>query len=394
MGNQNTSRMLLMGLLGSITVLPVLILPNLVGSVVDEFGFSETQASTAASLNFVAGALIALVMAFNIRSLNLRTVAIASLILAGVSDFLSGYTGDNIYLFMTMRALAGLGQGAAYTAVMSSIARNHDPDRGYGMLMTMQFGISGLGLYLIPIILPTAGIQGMFWGLTAMDFIGVFMAMKLISANRTIDSHVHDEGDLSQVEWKVIFSGAAVMVILGLCFLETAMTAQFSFTERVATQRLEIPPETVGGILAIASLLGVPGGFGCVLLGTRFGRSIPLFIGLVSSIVGIAIMALAQDVFMYSISAYILGFTWAFTLPYYQAAQAALDPHGSVVAAGSFSGTMGNAAGPGLAGMAVLYGGYDAVLVMSGIMLVISIFCIPNLIFKLKKAQESNAAIC
>lgn len=393
MGFHMTSRMLLMGLLGSITVLPVLILPNLVGSVVDEFGFTETQASTAASLNFIAGAIIALIMAFQIRRLDLKKVAVYSLLLAAVCDFLSGLTGDNIYLFMTMRALAGLGQGAAYTAVMSSIARTDDPDRGYGMLMTMQFAISALGLYLIPIILPVSGIQGMFFGLTMMDLIGVFMAFKLISADRVIDKNIYDEGDLSQVEWKVIFSGAAIMVILGLCFLETAMTAQFSFTERVATQRLQMSPETVGGILAIASLIGVPGGFGCVLLGTRFGRAIPLFIGLVASIIGVTLMAFAQDALMYTISAYILGFTWAFTLPYYQAAQAALCPHGSVVAAGSFSGTMGNAAGPGLAGMAVLFGGYNSVLLMAGIMLLISIFCIPNLIFKLKKVNVATEVI-
>lgn len=388
MRSKNVMRMLWMGLLGSVTVLPVLILPNLVGSVVDEFNFTETQASTAASLNFIAGAIIALVMAFNIRSLNLQKIAVVSLLLAAVSDFLSGYTGDNIYLFMIMRALAGLGQGAAYTAVMSSIARTNDPDRGYGMLMTMQFGISALGLYLIPMVLPIAGIQGMFIGLTAMDLIGVFMALKLISSKRGTDVNVHDENDLSHVEWKVIFSGAAIMVILGLCFLETAMTAQFSFTERVATQRLEMSPEAVGSILAIASLLGIPGGFGCVLLGTRFGRAIPLFMGLATSVVGVTLLALAKDPFMYTISAYILGFTWAFTLPYYQAAQAALCPHGSVVAAGSFSGTMGNAAGPGLAGVAVLFGGYNAVLLMAGAMLLVSIFCIPNLIFKIKKFES------
>ena len=175
MGSKITMRMLWMGLLGSITVMPVLILPNLVGSVVDEFGFTETQASTAASFNFIAGAIIALFMAFKIRSLNLKTVAIASLLLAAVSDFLSGYTGDNIYLFMTMRALAGLGQGAAYTALMSSIARTDDPDRGYGMLMTMQFGISALGLYLIPMILPISGIQGMFTGLSLLQFFGYYL---------------------------------------------------------------------------------------------------------------------------------------------------------------------------------------------------------------------------
>jgi len=393
MGFQISARMLWMGLLGSITVLPVLILPNLVGSVVDELGFTETQASVAASLNFVAGAIIALVMAFRIRSLNLQKIAIGSLLLAAVSDFLSGYTGDNVYLFMAMRALAGLGQGAAYTAVMSSIARTGDPDRGYGMLMTMQFGISALGLYIIPIILPLAGIQGMFVGLSLMDVIGAVMAFQLLPRARSINNNVQDEGDLSHVEWKVIFSGGAIMVILGLCFLETAMTAQFSFTERVATQRLTMDSETVGGILALASLLGIPGGFGCVLLGTRFGRSIPLFIGLGASILGIALMAIAEGPIMYATSAYILGFTWAFTLPYFQAAQAELDPHGSVVAAGSFSGTMGNAAGPGLAGMAVLIGGYNAVLLMAGIMMLIAMLCIPNFIFKVKKSVVNSQVI-
>lgn len=393
MTNNKMMRMILMGLLGSITVMPVLILPNLVGSVVDEMGLSETQASSAASFNFIAGALIALVMAFRISKLNLQMIAMGSLCLAAVSDFLSGLTGDSVFLFTLVRGLAGLGQGAAYTAVMSSIARTDDPDRGYGMLMTAQFGISALGLYLIPIILPKVGIEGMFVGLAVIDLLGVFMAYQLLSSERAIDKRNIDEGDLSHVEWKIILSGSAIMVILGLSFLEGAMTAQFSFTERVATQRLMMDPEEVGSILALASLIGIPGGFGCVLLGNRFGRSIPLFLGLAASVVGIAMLALADSATMYAISAYILGFTWAFTLPYFQAAQADLDPHGSVVAAGSFSGTMGNAAGPGLAGIAVLYGGYNSVLMMAGVLMILSILCIPNLLFRSKKQELLNNTV-
>ncbi|MCP3676007.1 MAG: MFS transporter, partial [Gammaproteobacteria bacterium] len=303
------------------------------------------------------------------------------------SDLLSGYTGDNVTLFMMMRALAGLGQGAAYTAVMSSIARTNDPDRGYGILMTMQFAISALGLYLIPLYLPTAGVQGMFTALSVVDVFGAYMALQLISSKRSTEKTTNAEDDASNIEWKIIFSGAAILAILGVCFLEAAMTAQFSFSERVATQRLMMDPEAVGSILAMGSLIGIPGAFGCVLLGIRYGRAVPLFIGLTASVAAIFMMAIAEGPAMYTASAYILGFTWAFTLPYFQASQAELDPEGSVVAMGSFSGTMGNATGPGLAGLAVLFGGYNTVLLMAGLMMLASICCIPNFLFRFKTVK-------
>jgi MFS family permease len=73
--------------------------------------------------------------------------------------------------------------------------------------------------------------------------------------------------------------------------------------------------------------------------------------GITLSISGLVIMIFAQGFAPYVLGTVIIGFSWAFCLPYIQGLMASLDPHGSAIAAGSASSTIGGAFGPGLAAL-------------------------------------------
>ena len=61
--------------IGTISILPLLILPAMIGILVDQSALSESFAGWSASVNFFGGALIAILMAFRMHRLDLRKTA-------------------------------------------------------------------------------------------------------------------------------------------------------------------------------------------------------------------------------------------------------------------------------------------------------------------------------
>jgi MFS family permease len=68
---------------------------------------------------------------------------------------------------------------------------------------------------------------------------------------------------------------------------------------------------------------------------------------------------------VYLLGGSMLGFSWAYCLPYIQGLTAALDPHGSAVAAGASASTVGGAIGPALAALVVGEGEYRSVMLLA-----------------------------
>jgi MFS family permease len=151
---------------------------------------------------------------------------------------------------------------------------------------------------------------------------------------------------------------------LGFAIFEAANTAQFTYVERLGVS-LALTDQQVGSALLIASLAGIPGAFVIVLLGSRFGRVAPLTLGIALSICGLLTLITGDSFASYLLGTSLMGFSWAFCLPYIQGLLAELDPHGSAVAAGSASSTIGGSIGPGLAALAVGGGSYTRVLGLS-----------------------------
>jgi predicted MFS family arabinose efflux permease len=349
--------------IGVITLMSLLVLPAMVGLLVDDSALTESQAGWAASINFFGGALIALVMAFRMHHLHLRRVAMLGFALAAMSDFAAAFYLDQPAFFMTIRFLSGLGSGAAYTAVLASFARLPDMDRGYGMFVTLQFIISGFGLYLLPVYSGLLGTFGLFMGLAVLEVLGLALAVYLPG---------RPAGDVrrerSRTEIQVLLAAATITGTLGFALFEAGYTAQFTYVERLAVA-LSFSDQQVGVALMIASLAGIPGAFCIILMGNRFGRIGPLTVGIAIALAGIFLLIASEQFMPYLLATSMISFSWAFCLPFIQGLMASLDPHGSAVAAASASSTVGGAIGPGLAAVVVVSGSYDMVFLFAGALL-------------------------
>lgn len=272
--------------------------------------------------------------------------------------------------FLALRALNGFGTtGAAYTAVVAAIARTEHCQKGYGWLMTLQFAISALGLYTLADLVGAVGISGMFWVMAGMNVLGLTLARDISDSRPMPDER-------NRVESRILLTPAAMSAVVGLGLYEAANTSQFAFTERLGDS-LNLAEGDISLMMAVGSLVGIAAAYGTVLLGDRFGHRWPLAVSLLASALAMLLMSYADDLMSYGIASCLLGATWAFTLPYYQALQAELDPQGSVVAAGGFSSTVGIAAGPGIASTILLFGSYQHVLLGS---IALTVICLASVV--------------
>ncbi len=365
-------RIIRLSLLGSVSILPLLVLPTMVGALVDYADFTESEAGWVAALGGMGGALAAIVIALRIRHLDPRKLAVVGLIALALFDATSMLVGQlPVWMFLTLRALSGVGGAAAYAAVMATIAAMPNAERGYGIFMVFQFALSAIGLYVLPQVLPNINVTGMYLVLAVAAVLALSQTGSVIRRTARVEE--------SSIEIHMLLKPAAVLAMLGIGLFEVANNMHFTYAERIGVS-FALPDYRVGEILAIATIIGIPAAFGVVWLGNRYGQLRPITAALFLAISALTLLIFWSGTAVYVVAMCALSVAWAFGLPYFQAFEARLDPGGSVVVAGGFFTAMGGAAGPALAASLVapnyyadvLLGAIVIYLVAAGLMVVAS----------------------
>lgn len=360
-------RIIRLAILGSVSILPLLILPTMVGALVDYADFTDAQAGWVAAVRGMGGALGAIVLALRIRHLDPRKLAVAGLIALVLFDCASTFVGAMpVWLFLVLRASSGLAGAAVYAAVMTSIAASPDSERGYGVFVVFQFALSALGLYALPLALPNIAVTGMFLGLAA----AAALALPLSTAVRGRTAPAAADS----VEIHMLLKPAAILAMLGIGLFEAANNMHFTYAERIGVA-FGLPDYRIGEILGVATVVGIPAAFAVVWLGDRWQQLRPISAALILAIAALTGLLDGSGPAVYALAMCALSVAWAFGLPYFQAFEARLDPGGSVVVAGGFFTAVGGALGPSLAALYVSPQGYADVLLVA-IGLYIAVACL------------------
>jgi MFS family permease len=357
--------------LGSIAILPILILPVMVGALIDYAGFTDAQAGWMATAGFVGSALAAIIVGLRIRHLNPRSVCVFGLIVLVVFDCLSAFVNQMpTEVFVVVRFISGLGGAAAYASVVTSIAALREPERGYGMFTVLQFGLSSALFYLLPIVLPTIGVGGMFILMSLLAALALSMKDSVL-----LRDAVDDE---QKLETKSLLKPAALLAMLGIGAYEVANFMQYTYAERIGLE-FDLSSIEAGQTLGLATLLGVPAGLAVVWLGDRFGQLKPLLGAIIASVAAHFLLLSDGGPASYIISMCIISAAWAFGLAYFYSIEARLDPAGSVVVVGGFFTACGGALGPALAAMLVRPNNFSVVLATAiGVYVIVGLLMIAS----------------
>lgn len=368
-------------IIGTVTLMPLLVLPAMIGVLVDNAGMSEQWAGWSASANFMASAVVGLFMALRVHHLDLRRLSTWALTFAIVADLASGLTAGSTMVFFAARIVAGIMLGVTYVAAVSSFARYDGFERGFGLYVTLQFTVSGLGLYVVPVYADQMGAMGLFGAFAVLDLLALGFTRFLPSERAAVGADSESRNEL-----KILLGLTAIMAILGFAAFEAANNAQFTYIERFGVF-LGVSDHQIGFSLLIASLIGIPGAFSIVVIGHRFGTRGPLAFGIAIAMSGLTILLFANTYVAYFIGSCCMGFSWAFCLPFIQSFLATIDRKGSAIAAGTSLSTLGSAIGPGLAAVVVADNAYGNVFMLS-----IGLFVVTLLLFiAAAKFKGSNA---
>ena len=305
-----------------VTIYPVLTLPAMIGLLMDHAEMTSFSAGWVVAIGTFSTATAGFLMSMRIDRQNIKRLCRVALVIAILMDLISAFTANMIIVVFLVRILWGLAMGVAHASSISSIAHYENFKHGYGLYVGLQFIVSGLGLYLVPVYSDLIEVKGFFIAFVIMDLIALYLTKFLQNKSEIIDKN----SDTNSVIF-VKLSLPALLAILGFTLFEAANTSQFSYIERFGVAS-NLSEYQIGFALLVGSLLGIPGGLSIFLVGERFGLVKPLAFGILISVSALVLLLNFNSYPVYFKTSCMMGFRWTFFMPFIQSQLARIDRKG------------------------------------------------------------------
>jgi len=337
------------------------IMPALVSGLKEGLNFSNQQAGFVSSANLYGAAAGALLAVFIVKHINWKKwsyVLLAALLLI---DFASIYLASPTVL-VVIRAIHGLVGGLLVGIGFAVISRTTDADKTFGYLLLIQWGLGGLGIMFLPALVPDYGTAALFISLMAFAFVALVM-LPFLS-----DYPVAVVDPLAALPPKV--KRLPLILNLSAIFLfQAANMGLFAYVIGLG-KHYGLGIEFMSPALASASWVALFGAMLVIIIGTKYGRTLPLIAAiLVTALCSWALIYSDMDM-VYLVANIVIGITWAFALPYMFGICSELDKAGQLAALGGFASKMGLASGPMLFAFLLGDDDYQLIIYIAALLLV------------------------
>ena len=323
-------------------------LPLLVGAVIDGIGFDVRQAGLLGSVEIGAMALASLLLAPRVGSISRRGVALVSAASVAGAHLLSAFPEDFGSL-VALRLVAGLGEGCIFATANAVIASSVDPDRLYARV-TVVGALAAAGLFVaLPHAIELWSQRGAFAALAGVALLCIPLLLLLPASPPA--------GTRSEILGGGILRGPALALLTATFVLSVGEGAIWTFVERIGV-RVGLGIDAIGLVLAATTVAGVSGAALAAWLGTRFGRTLPLLLGM--SAVGVAsvVLGYASVPAAYVAAELLYNTAYLFVAPFLLGTAAAIDTQGRVAATTGGIVLLGAGLGPGIGGVLVAWGSF------------------------------------
>ncbi len=151
----------------------IILMPMIVGGLIDGYGFTEQQAGTLASLEGVGVVIASLIAALWIRKASWTNVLFASFVTTGLLNLVSANMSEYIPL-LTVRFLTGISEGTMFAITVAALGDNRQPDRAFGIAQAVQGLMMFAAFAAAPYLIKTWAVSGIFYVLSAASFLMMF----------------------------------------------------------------------------------------------------------------------------------------------------------------------------------------------------------------------------
>ncbi|GAA5191396.1 MFS transporter [Ferrimonas gelatinilytica] len=338
------------------------IMPALVDGLVAGLDFTKRDAGLVGSLNVYGAAVGAFAVVLVVKKLMWRKSAYALMLTLLLLDSLSMMITSPV-LLMAMRFLHGVIGGALVGIGFSVIARTVDPDKTFGMLLLVQFGLGGVGVMYLPRLVPEYGTSVLFLSLIAFTLVTLLMLPFL-------DDYPVEPAPKATAGR--IDKGPLALTLAALFLFQAANMGLYAYILPLA-EAAGLGTEFTSRTLGQAAWVGILGSGLVVLFSTRFGRTLPLLLAIGLTAAGTWGLHLSAQEWVFWLANVGIGVTWAFVIPYLLGMAAAFDRHGQMAALGGFASKMGLASGPMAAALLVGEGNYGLLINLAVVALILCI---------------------
>ncbi len=339
------------------------IMAALVDGLVSGLGFSEGDAGRVGSMNIYGAALGALVAVAIVARVRWRAFAACALVALMTIDVASIFITEPAAL-MAMRFLHGSVGGMLVGVAYGVFARTRTPDRVFGMLLVVQYGLGGLGIMLLPRLVPVYGHGVLFGALIAFSAVTLLMLPFL---------DAYPRGRIERVaEASGVHKGLLAAAVASVFLFQAGNMGLAAYMLGLA-RHAGLGAGYASTALGVATWIGIAGSGLVVAFGTRFGRAWPLAVSAGITVLGTLAFHWSGSAVVYLFANCMTAVTWSFAIAYLLGMCAAFDHTGRAAALGGFLSKMGLASGPFAAAWLLDVADYGMLVNVSAIVLAASL---------------------
>ncbi len=374
------SSAILMGVVGPEVFI---VQPGFVQGLVEYVGFDEQGAGYTASAEMFGIAATTIIMTLMAHRVNWRVVFALSLMVMAFANVACTLI-DSLETFVVLRFVAGLGAGGVISLSFAAIGLTRNPDRNFGYLIMWVLTYGAIGLLLMPTAYHLTGMDGVLWFFALFPLFCLAFVRHLPASG---EATVQMEEDA--VNLPIRLKGFALFAMLAY-FLAQGVVWAYLFLIGLAGGLAE---QQVANGLTISQFAGIAGALLAAVMSNRFGRSIPLTLGILSGALCLYFLVGSLNFLVFSTAVGVYNFAWNLTHPFLLAAMASFDRRGRVVVYAVAMQMLGLAFGPGLAALVISEGYYVNVNRLGAGLFVLSLMLIlPPVMAQARKLQAATTA--
>lgn len=338
----------------------IILMPMIVGGLIDGYGFTEKQAANIASLEGLGLVVASVFATIWIRKVSwVRALAAAFLsygMLNVVSANLDGYTS-----LLGARFLTGLAGGSLFAVTVAALGDTREPDRAFGLAQAVQGVMMLAALLAAPYLVQAWNVSALYYMLAAASILMMLTLSRFPTRGRGRAAPAGSSGrggDHTALIWLGL---AASMLFFVNVF------GFWAFVERIG-QAARLPAGTIGLALGISQIMAIAGALAAALASDRYGRYWPLLIVLVGQ--SMALFALIGNFgsVAFFISTGVFQALFIVAVSYQMGAIARLDVRGRFLVMMTAAQGLGAAIGPAIAAALIREGNdYSGVMQMSAL---------------------------
>lgn len=362
-----------------------ILMPMIVGGLIDDYGFSEQQAGNIAALEGLGLVVASLLAALWIRrvswltALALGFVAYALLNVASVG--VAAYTP-----LLVLRFLTGFAGGGLFAVTVAALGDNREPDRAFGLAQAVQGVMMLAAFFAAPWLIQAWGV-GTLYAMLAAAAVLMMVTLRWYPAQGRVrtqatDGHAPGASHLALI-WLGLFASVIFFInVFGF----------WAFVERMG-QAGGLAAETIGLALGVSQIAAIGGALAAAWVGSRYGRYLPLLLVLVGQTACVFALLRSFGPTVYFLSAGLFQALFIVGVSYQMGAIAKLDTRGRFLVMMTGAQGLGAAIGPAVAAALIGEGnGYGGVIRMAALFCVVSSLLFLYIVHRSRDVDDPAAA--